>query len=275
MDKKHICIDGMAFPITSGTSFSFNGVFSGKELAGIELSFTVYGSQQENIIENILKKEKVTVNDPFTDRTYEATVRMRSNSFQVGKEEKSYVIVLNEIDLLPPVDSVEIDGIKFQVLRYEESISSGEIGRRALLKLSKGEFDQLHKLFENSSIKFKRIGIDKTPLELRFGALMYWSQHIDENEEYFKQIVRLFPLELEPKRFDVASGTTQAAIAHMLISLSARFELLVKELAANQSISNEKRDALLSSGWRDLFPSEQISHLYDMLDQVEDAEKKF
>jgi hypothetical protein len=49
----------------------------------------------------------------------------------------------------------------------------------------------------------------------------------------------------------------------------------VKELAANQSISNEKRDALLSSGWRDLFPSEQISHLYDMLDQVEDAEKEF
>ena len=50
------------------------------------MSFSVYGSEKEEEVENLLKKEKVIVEDPFIGQTYEASIVMRQNSFQVGKE---------------------------------------------------------------------------------------------------------------------------------------------------------------------------------------------
>ena len=275
MEERCISVDGIKFSMKSGAPFSFDGVFSNQRLSGIELSFTVYGSRKEEEVENILKKKKVTVEDPFVGQTYEASTCMRSNSFQVGKEGKSYVIELKQTDVLPSFDIVEIEGISFPVLQYEESIISDKVGRHALLKLSKEELGQFRKLFERSSVKFRRIGIDEVPLELRFGGNMYWSQHAGSaGEEYFKQIVRLFSLDLEPSKLNLASGITQAAMERMLISLHARFELLVKQLATNKAISEEVQSGLLTSGWKDLFPNEKINQLYYRLEQVEDAEKE-
>ena len=135
--------------------------------------------------------------------------------------------------------------------------------------------EQFRKLLGKSSVKFRRIGIDDDPLELRFGSAMYWSQHTDNDKEYFKQIVRLFPLDLEPSKLSMASAVAQDAMANMIVSLLGRFELLVKELATNKAISEEIKSALLGSSWRDLLPKEKISELYDELDQVDDAEKSF
>lgn len=277
MKESCISVDGINFPTEWGVPFSFDGVFSRQKLLGIELSFTVYGSHKQEQVENLLKKDKVIVEDPFGGQTYEASTWMKSSSFQVGKQEKSYVIELKQIETLPSFDMIEIEGITFRVLRYEESIAEtpDKIGRHSLLKLTKEEFEQFHKLLESSSVKFRRIGIDDVPLELRFGSRMYWSQHTDDGKEHFKQIVRLFPVDLEPSKLNLASGITQGIIARMLISVHARFELLVQELATNKVISAEIQTALLSSGWRDLLPNEKIDQLWDSLDQVEDAEQQF
>jgi len=277
MKESCISVDGINFPTEWGVPFSFDGVFSRQKLLGIELSFTVYGSHKQEQVENLLKKDKVIVEDPFGGQTYEASTWMKSSSLQVGKQEKSYVIELKQIETLPSFDMIEIEGITFRVLRYEESIAetSDKIGRHSLLKLTKEEFEQFHKLLESSSVKFRRIGIDDVPLELRFGSRMYWSQHTDDGKEHFKQIVRLFPVDLEPSKLNLASGITQGVIARMLISVHARFELLVQELATNKVISAEIQTALLSSGWRDLLPNEKIDQLWDSLDQVEDAEQQF
>lgn len=275
MEESYINVEGIKFPVNSGVPFSFDGVFSSQNLSGIKLSFTVFGSRKEEEVENLLKKEKVTVEDPFVGQTYEASTWMWSTSFQAGEEGKSYVIELKQIDVIPPFDMVEIEGTTFQVLQYEESITSDKVCRQGLLKLSKEELEQFHKLSQRSPIKFRRMGIDEVPLELRFGARMYWSQHTEDNgKEYFKQIMRLFPPDLEPSRLNLASGTTQVAIANMLISLHARFELLVQQLATNKAISEEIQSALLTSGWKDLFPNEKINQLYYGLEQVQDAEKE-
>ncbi len=273
-ESKDIIVDGIKFSISSGVPFSFDGVFSQQKRSGFELSFTTYGSQQGEEVDNLLKKEKVTVEDPFAGRTYDASTWMKSNSFQVGKEEKRYVIEVKEIDVLPPFDRVEIDEMTFQVLKYDESITSDDkIGRHALLKLSKEEFDQLHKLFERPFIKFRRIGIDEVPLELQFGGATYWSQHTDEGKEYFKQIVRLFPLDAEFSKLNLASGVIQNTMMHMLISLHVRFEFLVKELTKNKAISEETQSVLLDPRLRDLLPSEKIDQLYNNLEKVEEADK--
>ena len=271
MERDCINVDGIKFSVDSGTPFSFDGVFSPQKLSGIELSFKVYGSQEKEI-ENLLKKEKVTVEDPFVGQTYEASTSLKSSSFQVGKEGKSYVIELKQIDVIPPFDTVEIEGTPFKVLQYEESLTSGKVGRNGLLKLSKEEFDLFRKLLEKSSVKFQRVGVDKAPLELRFGGSMYWSQHTEEGKEYFKHIVRLFPLDLEPSKLNLASGSTQAILANMVISLHARFELLVQNLAANKAIPDETKNALLTSGWETMFPTEKIDQLFDSLKEVADAE---
>ena len=61
----------------------------------------------------------------------------------------------------------------------------------------------------------------------------------------------------------------------MIISLHARFELLVKELAKNKDVSEEMKTALLTSGWENLFPDDKINQLFSELEKVEDAEKQF
>jgi hypothetical protein len=64
-------------------------------------------------------------------------------------------------------------------------------------------------------------------------------------------------------------------MADILIPLAVKFELLVKELATKGAISGQTRDALLSSLWRESFPSEKVAELHDSLDQVEDATVRF
>lgn len=275
MEQKFIGINDFEMNAVAGLAFSFDGVFSGKKLAGIKLDFRVYGADQEDKIEELLQKERVTVKDPFIQRTYESSIRMLSSSFQEGKDEKSYVIELREIDSLPKFDFIEINDNRFNIISYKEELLSDAIGRYALLRLSKDHFDQLSRMLREPTIKFKRIGVDDKPFELRFGGGMYWSQHSDHEGEYFKRIVSFFPPDLKESNLNLATGNIQSAMAHMLISLSLRFELLVKELATSQVISDEKKESLLSSHWKESVPIKQIDELYDKLELVEDAEKEF
>ena len=120
MEQKFIGINDFEMNAAAGSAFSINGVFSGKKLAGIKLDFRVYGSDQEDKIEELLKKESVTVKDPFIQRTYESSISMLSSSFQEGKNEKSYVIELREIDSLPKFDFIEINDNRFNIISYKE-----------------------------------------------------------------------------------------------------------------------------------------------------------
>lgn len=275
MPRKVIRLDEIDFPMDSGKPFTFDGIFSGNKMAGIEISFTVSGSEQEKMVENLLNKNKVQVEDPFIDRTYETTTFMKQNSFQVGKGEKSYVIELKEIDYPPHVYSVEIDETRLEVLKYEETLIDGKIRRHALLKVPNKQFDQFRILILNPSVKFKRIGVDESHLELRVGGESYWSQHDEDGEKYFKHNLWFLPLDSASSKLTMASGIIQTNMARILISLSAKFEILVKELSENKCISPEKQQALLSSGWTELFPKEEINKICDSFEQVEDAENEF
>lgn len=166
-------------------------------------------------------------------------------------------------------------GFRFNIISYKEELLSDAIGRYALLRLSKDQFDQLSRMLREPTIKFKRVGVDEKSFELRVGGGMYWSQHSDHEGEYFKRIVSFFPPDLKESNLNLATGNIQSAMAHMLISLSLRFELLVKELATSKVISDEKKESLLSSHWKESVPIKQIDELYDKLELVEDAEKEF
>jgi len=275
MEQKRIGIDGITVPIVSGKPISFDGVFSGKKLSGIEVTLRTRDSTERKMMDDLLAKGKVTIDDPFVGRSYEASIRMCSNSFTVGQDDALYVLTAKELDQLPPFSSIELNGMEFPLLDYDEYITEDKVGRQALLWVSREQFPKLRDLLGRSPIAFRRVGVDETPLELRFGSGAYWSRHGAGAEEHYKQIVNLLPLDLEPSGLDWASGVTQKAMANILIPLVARFELLVKELAITNTISSQTRDALLSSLWRESFPSQKIDELYDSLDQVDDAAARF
>ncbi|MCX5646679.1 MAG: hypothetical protein NTZ17_18660 [Phycisphaerae bacterium] len=275
MERKLIRIDQITIPIALGKPISREGVFSGKTLAGMEVTVRTRTPTERKAVDDLIREARAAVDDPFANRSYEATIRMLSQNITAGRDEASYVLSAEELDQLPPFDSIELNGMEFSVLDYEEYITQGKIDRRALLQASKEQFPRLRGLLGPGPIAFRRLGIDETPLELRFGGDCHWSRHGTGSDEYYKQIVVLCPLDAGPSRLDVASGTTQDVMARILIALAARFEVLVNELATGDAISSQVRNALLSSGWRDLFPSQKIAELYDSLDQVDDAAERF
>lgn len=275
MNIENIVIEEIPLKKKLGTPFEFKGIFSGKILAGIKLTLSNLATKDQRIIEDLTEKSLVCVKDPFVQRSYDAYISQKSNSFTVGEEVKSYVLELKEKDVLPQFSEIQLNGHIFKVHLYEEYITDGSIGRNAILKLNKDEFEILRNLLTEHTVKFQRIGIDNEPLELRLGGAMYWSSHNDDNEAYFKHIVRLFPVEQKPCKLNLASGITQSVAVAMLVELQAKFKLLIEALGKEKIISDEMQAALSGPEWRDLSDKKFIYSLHDEFTRTNDAEEQF
>jgi hypothetical protein len=273
VESNKIKIGEVEILIRAGEEFSFEGLFSNKTLAGINLKLENVDRYYQKRIEDLLKEKEVDVYDPFAAREYSAEISQRSNSYTVGSEVKTYELTVKEIDKIPYFEEIEINGNIFNVLSYQESIISDTVSRQGVLKLTSEEFNKFRKLLSESSISVKRVGVDEEPFNMRFGSQMFWSKHKEDEGEYFKHIFRLFDKSVKPGKLDFASGIIQGNAANMLISLSSKFEELLEALKSDNSLADDTKDKLQTLS-RDSIPSKElINNLYDNLVKVMDAEE--
>ena len=275
MERNQIQIDDIGINIQNGKEFSFEGLFSNKKLAGINLKLERVNQYNQQSIETLLKEKKVHVYDPFVEREYKAEITQRSNSFTVGSDVKSYDLVVKEIDEIPYFEKIEINGVCFSVLSYQESITSNTVSRQGVLMLTKDQFKQFRELLSEKSLEVRRVGIDEKPFEMRFGSSMFWSEHSESDTLYFKHIFRLFEKTLESSRLNLASGIVQNNAANMLVNLTANFESMVEILKLDDSLSDDTKNKLANISNNELSSKEILNNLYDKLEKVRDAEKHF
>ena len=272
MQEKAIGLGGTEFTLSSGSPFKFEGVHSGRELSGIDLNIIAYSEVEAHQVEELLKKDTVEVEDPFTDRKYEAILTRKSSSYQEGRREEWYHLEVRELDEAPLFTQLEIEGHSFNVLRNTESLYRDEIGIHVLLRLSPEEFLTFHTLRELDSIKIRRLGIDESPIARRFGGAPYWSSHEEESQKYYKQIVRFFAIDDLPKKPGISLQRDQMAQSRMILALSARYEALVKMLVEKGQIGRESGESLMSDEWRSLIEYERRVILRSKLTEIDDAE---
>ena len=254
-----------------GEPFSAQSVFSNEPLMGIKFNFTDARSRTQTVIEDLVSRGTVNISDPFSGKEYRAFIRQASNSFTVGKDTKSYVLEATEIDSWPNVEELEINGETFTAIQYEEFLTDGEIGRKAVLQLNHEKFQALRSMLSVPELNVRRIGVDDESLKLRFGGNMFWSVHEEDGVEYWKQIVRLYPFEMASSRMDIASGTIQQNLSSMVIHLSSKLNFLVSNLAESKAISEEAKDDLLGKNWRSKVDDAEWNLVWDKLEQVRDV----
>ncbi|GAH58089.1 unnamed protein product, partial [marine sediment metagenome] len=250
-------------------------------LSGIDLDFSVYGQENIKKIEKLLKFDTVQVDDSFVNRTYKASLRLISWSYQEGRQERYYKAEIRELDTWPKFNILEIDGHKFSVLKYKESEQEDDvIGRYALLRLSKNQFGKLQEIFKHKTVQIRRINVDEKPITMKFMGKRYWSEHKEGRKTYYKQIIRLFPHDYLPKhKLNMATGTELISLAILVMSLSIRLEALINELAQNNILSDKKRDMLLQKNWKKLLDNTRKKEILEETDlqlhKALDAEEEF
>lgn len=275
MPSDTIKINDMNFNMSVGRPTTFEGKHAGKELAGIDLDFSIRQQRLVEDLEKLFSSETVKVEDPFVGRSYEAILRKTTESYQSGYPDRHYTMQVRELDLPPIFDVLEIEGHQFPVLRYVETDPDpDEIGRYALLRLSREQFVELQKLIKKESVQIKRIGVDEDPLTVRYGGAMYWSKHKEDGEIYYKQIVRFFSLSDRTPKVYLASGFVQDNLIRIIEVFASRFEALVNELVQNNVISDEKRTSLLEDTWEELLDTPLSTETRWPLQRVSDAEKE-
>ncbi len=274
MQDRYISINGIEFPISWGTPFEYDGVHSGGALSGIILEGTIYYDDEISQIKELIKEDTVKVEDPFTGRTFEATIRRESESYQVGRPGRLYKIEVKELDMPERFDVLEIEGHRFSVINNSETLRNESIGLHVLLHLSEDEFMTFRTLLKLRAVQIRRLGIDEVHMDRRFGGAMYWSSHEEDSVKSYKQIVRFFPVDYPTSRVAIADGHTQGNQSRMLLTLSARFESLVANLVDSGLLSKEEGESLITEEWRDLLDDERAVSLAATLYQVDDAESE-
>ena len=273
MPKTSIRIDGIEVPDSAGRPFVFGGVHSGTELSGIDIEITIYTDADIRIIEELLKKDTVIVEDPFVDRQYEATLARKSSGYQEGRPERWYHFEMKELDEAIPFESLEVEGHTFTVIGNSETLHDDDvIGLNILLRLSPEEFREFQSLLRLSQINIRRIGIDESPIVRRFGGALYWSSHQEGSQRFYKQIARFYPVDPQPGRAGISLMNEQKAQSRMLMALSARYEALVKILVENGQLTQENGEALMSEDWKELISDEREVMIRSKLTEVGDAE---
>ena len=273
MPHKPIRIDDIEIAASEGRPFEFTGVHSGTELAAIDVRITVYSDAAVQTIEDLRKKDTVTVDDPFVERRYEATLTRKSYGYQEGRQERWYNFEVKEFDEAIPFKSLEIEGHTFAVIKNSETLRDDNVvGLNILLRLSSEEFLDFQRLLNLDSINIRRIGIDESPILRRFGGALYWSSHQDGSQRFYKQIARFYPTDYRPGRGYFASGPGQRGHSRMILALSARYEALVNTLIENGQLSEESGKVLLSDAWQELIDDAREVMIRSKLTEVGDAE---
>ena len=267
-----IVIDQTKLPPSVGNPFLFDGVHSGGQLSGIEVEIAVYSDEDNRTIEAIFKKDSVTVDDPFTNRQYEATSHRKSSAYHEGRLGTTYRFEVKELDEAPQFEQLGIEGHTFAVLRNSETLDKKAIAQNMLLRLSPEEFQIFQSLIKPGAITIQRLGIDESPIARRFGGALYWSLHEEGSERFYKQIARFYPTDFPRARLSVASGIEQLAQSRMIFALTARYEALVKTLIENGHIGQESGETLMADEWRNLIDDERAVMMRSKLREVEDAD---
>ena len=157
-------------------------------------------------------------------------------------------------------------------MKNVEDLHDGKIGMYILLRLSPDEFLKCRGLLKPGPVEIQRIGIDENPIIRRFGGAQYWSSHNEDSQEFYKHIVRFYPIDAPPSRVSIASGHKQIAQTKMILALSARYEALVKMLTESGQITQENGMALMAEEWQRLIDDEREVLLRSRLHEVQDAE---
>lgn len=276
-----IKVNDVELPIKAGSPVSFESKLVNRELAGIDLDFPASGKRARQMVDDLFKERTVHVDDPFTERSYEAEIRLVQSSFTDGSDAKYYVGELREKDTPPAYDSVRINGTEYQVLRSEEWFQLGGdegVYRTILLKLRDDEFKAIQGLVKDAPVtaSMERVGVDAEPFDVLCRGWLCWSEHQEDGQTYFKRVLRFFPPSFDRnssgylpffQRFD--------ALAEIALGASVRFEALLNLLAEEEHISQEQRTKLLSSDWRELLDKDRIEYYRHSVFKVKDAEEEF
>lgn len=250
----------------------YHGVHSGKTLSLLELLITTRNVEQKHKIEQLLAMEKVSVIDPLQNRSFAATLQLQSSSFSDRDPERHYVIELKEIDEPPSFDVLEIQGEPFAVSEYRETLElDDQVGRHAVLRLDRSDLGRLRSLIKGGGIPVKRVGVDAAPLTLRFGGMLHWSEHDEDGERFYKQIVRFYPTELGGPKIIFSSPVVSGNTSDLAIEIAEKFNLLLEALKADGSVTEALSSRLrISPDSSHIDPD--IARKWEWrLEQVEDA----
>lgn len=267
-----IKIEEVEFRDSAGAPFEYGGIHSGSLLAGMRMNVTAYTEDEISLVEELIEKSTVTVEDPFAGRSYQATLTRQSSSYTQGLPRRHYQFEVKEVDEAPTFEVLEIEGHSFSVLRNRESADDDAIGIHVLLRLTQEEFEKLQSLIKPGPIALRRIGIDDSPISRRFGGALWWSSHEENSQKFYKQIVRFYPEEYSPGKWGIASAQEQRALAEIVIALSARYEALLEILAESGHISKDDVHTLITDDWRSLTEDARRILLVSKLTEVEDAD---
>ncbi|EGR0300595.1 hypothetical protein [Vibrio parahaemolyticus] len=254
-----------------------DATFSDKKLAVISLDLKDLNEELQQIVSEWNKAREVNVYDPFVDREYRAKVFQKSQSFQSGTNVKSFVIELTEIEEPLQIEKIELNGHAFEVLKYKESIFDGTIARQGVLKLSEQSFALFREMQDDKSINVVRVGIDEHAFPMRFGSLMYWSKHTDDNDGvFYKQTFRLFDLDLEcSSRPGFANFVEHSNLAHLAVDYALKFETLLELLKEDENLSESTRKKLQSFDSEQSIIDKLQDEMYHNFVAVSDAEQLF
>ncbi len=276
-------IDELSFRAGNSQPRTSPGILSDKQLDGIEFIFRTYSDEQKDQIDTLFARGTVTVEDPFSGRTYEATIHLDTTSYSPGMPETTYSGYVNEIDHAPHVDDIEIDGRRMSPLHYHEEARDGAVFRRALLRLSGDEIDWIRPLIKAGTTTLKRVGVDDAPLHLQFVGRPYWSVHNDDDGKtiYYKQIVNF----ANPAPPDVvapdnpysllAKAPDQEALRIGLVYLTAQFEALVNELNRDGTLSDAAKARLLTGDIISIIGKDRAETIPWLTVHLDDAEAQF
>lgn len=276
-----ITVNGIEFNQEYGHAFTFVGKHSGQRLAGIRFDRLPDAGRRWNAqdIDELVAQQQVYVDDPFTQRSYNATIQVLSTEYTLpatqGAGSGRFQVELKELDLVPKVELLEIEGHQFPVLQYKESDADEQsVVREAVLQLSRQELDTLHSLIGPEILHIRRIGTDTNPFPVRCGSLLYWSKHVKNGQTYYKQVVRFVPPDFASPSIDIATGTQHNALEELVIALQVRHEALVQELASLKVISENCRVNLSREDWASLTNPSRINEISWQAICVPDAEEK-
>jgi hypothetical protein len=250
----------------------YRGSISGKERARLRVDLTTAIPRHQDEIKNFFKEgTRISVEDPFEKRTYEATASLEQESYSDMDDEHSYRFRVEEVDTPLDYSEILIDGESFTVLKHQDEFDEEE-GIRVDLLLSVNE-DMLNRLMETwykaPSVSFLRQGVDESPLEGFIIGSFYWSKHLDT----FKAVVRIGTTKPEdlPHGGFPSPGIQQSCFRDIR-ELKARFEALLGLLQDRGTLTAQDSGRLLGEDWTSLVSSERVEAIKRETLRVHDAE---
>ncbi|OBS96769.1 hypothetical protein A9257_10200 [Vibrio cyclitrophicus] len=246
--------------------------FSKNKLDVITLDLQNLNIPSQELVEGWLAAGEVDVINPFTEREYKAKTYQRSTSFQAGRSEKSYKIELIELEEPIQITEIELNGESFDVINYKESIVDGTVSKQGVIKVS--NLDTFRQLFSEKSINVLRVGVDDEPVLMRFGSLMHWSKHTEGDEVYYKQIFRLFDIDLEsPKKLSVANAIHQNNLKSLTVHYALKFETLLHILKEDENLSEATKQKLKAFEIDEEIGNQMFHTMHENFDLVKDAQE--